>query len=316
MSKIFFAVDVHGSTIVWRKWIRTPEIYKVDTLILAGDLTGKALVPIIEQSNNTWVSTYFGRRWVLKNEEEVKKYEEKLEGSGVYYVRTTSEEVTEMKNNPQLVDKMIKEKMMERIRNWMQLLVSSIDAKKITVVVMPGNDDELVIDSAIKEFEDDGIIYPLDKIFEIEGHEVVSSPYVNPTPWNTPREMEEKNLEKHLKKLIDNVGKIENSIFNFHAPPYDTKLDLAPKLGKDLRVEMVMGVPEFIHVGSKAVRKLEEKFQPMLGLHGHIHESSAVDRIGKTLCINPGSEYGEGLLRGFIIEISKKGVENYWRVEG
>jgi Icc-related predicted phosphoesterase len=316
VSKVFFAVDVHGSTVVWKKWIKTPEFYKVNTLILAGDLTGKALVPIIKQLNDTWSSTYFGRKWIMKSEEEVKKFEEKLEGTGVYHFRTTREEVEKMKNEPQLRDNMIKEKMAERLQDWIKQLLSLVDTKKVMVVIMPGNDDEFLIDSVIKSFEDDNIIYPLDKIFEIEGHEVVSCPYTNPTPWSTPREMEEKELEKHLRKLINELGNVENSIFNFHAPPYGTKLDLAPKLSKDLRVEMVMGMPEFIHVGSKAVKKLEEEFQPLLGLHGHIHESSATDRVGKTLCFNPGSEYGEAILRGFIIEISKNGIENHWRVEG
>ncbi|MHA1631554.1 MAG: metallophosphoesterase family protein [Candidatus Freyarchaeota archaeon] len=316
MAKLFFAVDVHGSTVVWRKWIKTPEIYKVDTLILAGDLTGKALVPLIKQPDGTWRSSYFGRTWVMRNEEEIKSYQEKLEGAGIYHFKTTREEVEEMKNNPKLVGKMIKEKMVERLRGWIEFLLSNIDTKKTMVVVMPGNDDEFVIDPVIKSFEDRGIIYPLDKVFEIEGHEVISSAYANPTPWNTPREMEEKDLEKHLKKHIDKLKNVENSIFNFHVPPYGTRLDLAPKLSKDLKIETVAGSVEYVHVGSKAVRKLEEKYQPMLGLHGHIHESTAIENIGRTLCLNPGSEYGEGILRGFIIEISRKGVENYWRVEG
>ena len=39
------------------------------------------------------------------------------------------------------------------------------------------------------------------------------------------------------------------------------------------------------------------------GIHGHIHESRGTFKLGKTLCINPGSEYTEGILRGSLIEL-------------
>ena len=64
-------------------------------------------------------------------------------------------------------------------------------------------------------------------------------------------------------------------------------------------------------VGSIAVRAAIEKYQPLLGLHGHIHESRSAQKIGRTLCINPGSEYGEGVLRGILLELSSKGLEDH-----
>jgi len=316
LTKIFFSVDVHGSSLVWRKWIKAQEIHKANVLILAGDLTGKALVPIIKHPDDTWSARYFGRRWVLKNEAEVREFEERLEGSGVYFVRVTKEEFEDLKNNPDKVDRIIKEKMIERLKSWLDFLVKTVSVREVMTLVMPGNDDELIIDDVIKEYEDEGVIYPLDKVLEIEGHEVISSPYVNPTPWNTPREMNEKDLEKHLEKLVEKLNSPENSIFNFHCPPHGTHIDLAPKLTKDLRPVIIAGMVQYEHVGSKAVRKTIEKYQPLLGLHGHIHESGGMDRIGRTLVLNPGSEYGEGVLRAYIVEISKEGIKNYWRVEG
>jgi Icc-related predicted phosphoesterase len=316
VTRIFFAVDVHGSTLVWRKWIRAAEEFKANVLILAGDLTGKVLVPIIKRSDGTWTARYFGSRWVLKSENEVKSFEERLEGAGAYYVRVNERELEELKNNPEKVNKLIIEKMTERLDKWLSLLVEKINTKEITTIVMPGNDDELVIDDVIKRYSDRGVIYPLEKIIEIGGVEVVSSPYVNPTPWKTPREMDEKDLEKHLEKLISKLKDPGKSIFNFHPPPYDTKLDLAPKLTKDLKVVTIAGVPQYEHVGSKAVRKMHEKYQPIIGLHGHIHESSGFDYIGKTVVVNPGSEYSEGVLRGYIVELDGPKLINYYKVEG
>lgn len=316
LTRIFFSVDAHGSTLVWRKWIKAQEIHKADILILSGDLTGKVLVPIIRQEDGSWTAKYFGRRWVFKSEAEIGDFESRLEGSGAYFIRVSKEEYEDLKNNPKKVENLIIDKMCERLRNWLQILLNHIDTKKVQVIVMPGNDDELAIDDVIKSFEDRGVIYPLDKVMEIEGHEVVSSPYVNPTPWNTPREMDEKNLEKHLRSIIGKLKNPANSIFLFHCPPYNTHLDLAPKLSKDLRPTVIAGMVQYEHVGSKSVRKMIEEFKPILGLHGHIHESGGVDRIGKTIVINPGSEYSEGILRAYIVEVDKKGVSNYWRVEG
>ncbi len=309
-------MDVHGSTIVWRKWIKAAEEYRAGVLILAGDLTGKVLVPIVKHADGTFTARYFGRRWVMSSESEVREFEERLEGAGAYYIRVDERELEELKSSPDLVSKLMNEKMAERLRLWLQFLVKRVDTRGTMTIVMPGNDDEYSIDSVIREFEDHEVICPLDKVIEIEGHEVISSPYVNPTPWSTPREMGERDLEKYLDKLVSKVGNPRTSILNSHCPPYGTHLDLAPKLDKNLRPVFVGGMPEYVHVGSKAVRKFIEKHKFLAGLHGHIHESGGMDRLGDTVVLNPGSEYSEGVLRGFIIELSEKKLVNYWRVEG
>ncbi len=315
-SKIFFSVDVHGSTLVWRKWITARSAYGANVLIFAGDLTGKVLVPIVSRRDGTYTATYFGRKWVLKSDAEVREFMTRLENAGAYYKVVTEEELEEMKNNPKLVEKVIFEEMEKRLRQWLDLIVEKINTRETLTIVMPGNDDELFIDEIIKSYEDRGIVYPLDNVLEVEGLELVSSPYVNPTPWNTPREMDEKRLEKHLESIISKLHNPSKAIFNFHCPPYGTNLDLAPKLTKDLKPVSIAGTVQYEHVGSKAVRKVIERYQPVIGLHGHIHESGGVDRIGRTVVVNPGSEYSEGVLRGFIIEVDGERLVNYWRVEG
>ena len=314
--RVFFAVDVHGATTVWRKWITAVTMYEAQALILAGDLTGKALVPIIRQKDGAYKTAYFGQTWVLRNEEEIKDIERKLSNGGVYYLRCEPEFVEELKRDSSKVEELMKRKMVERMREWLKLLTEKIDTHKILTVVMPGNDDELVIDGIIKEFEDQGIIYPLDKVFELEGHEVLSFEYVNPTPWDTPREDEERGLRRRIEEKVSQLKDVRRSIWNFHCPPSNTNLDLAPKLDKSLKLVAGLDGVKFVHVGSASVRQAIEKYQPLLCLHGHIHESSGFDVIGKSLCLNPGSEYGEGLLRGFIINLNRDGVENYWKIQG
>ncbi len=316
MARMFFSTDAHGSTAIWKKWVRVPEFHKAQMLLLCGDLTGKALVPLIEQSDGTYKTNYYGRDWHLKSEEEVVDMETRLSDSGVYPFRSTSEEIGEMRNNPKLVEKMMNEAMANRMDEWLSFLVEKVDTSTVQVMAMPGNDDEFLLDDVIKSYEDQGVIWCLDKVVEIGGFETISLEYVNPTPWDTPREASEKELKKMIDKLVKKLSDPSKSIFNFHCPPYNTHLDLAPKLDKTLRPVVTAGTVEMIHVGSKAIRDAEKEYQPMMGLHGHIHESYASDKLGDTVVVNPGSEYGEGILRGYIIEFAKDGVERYWKVEG
>ena len=316
MARVFFSVDVHGSCALWRKWLRAPEFYKADVLMLCGDLTGKMLVPLIQQPDGSYVLRFWKRKFVLRTEDEIREMEERLKNSGVYPFRATPEEIEELKANPDKVNQMMTEAIVNRMREWLDMILEHVDLNKVEVYVMPGNDDIWEIDDVIKEYEDRGIAYLLDKVVEIGGIETISMAEVNPTPWDTPRELPEKDLAKKIKNLVNKLSDPSQSIFNFHCPPYNTKLDLAPKLDKTLKPVTVGGVVQFEHVGSKAVREAELKYQPLMGLHGYIHESCAVDRLGKTVVVNPGSEYEAGILRAFIVEVTKEGVQKYWRVEG
>jgi Icc-related predicted phosphoesterase len=316
LARIFFSVDVHGSTEVWNKWIRACQLYNVDVMMLCGDLTGKALVPLVKQDDG-YFTDYFGQKQVLKTEEELTKVESILERSGVYPFRTTWDEVKELKRNPEKVERLMTEKILERMEKWLELLLEKINTKEVTVLVMPGNDDVPEIDEVIKSYESDGIVYPLDRVVEINGgFEIISYDYVNPTPWDTPREGSEDKLKKDIDRLISKVSNVEKAIFNFHCPPYGTRLDLAPELDRNLRPVIRGGHVNMIHVGSKTVRDAEIKFHPLMGLHGHIHEACAADVLDGVPIFNPGSEYGEGILRGFVIELSSNGLEKFWRVEG
>lgn len=313
--RIFFSVDAHGSMEIWRKWIRAHEVYKVDVMMLCGDLTGKALVPLVKQDDG-YFTDYFGTKQILRTEEEVAKVEAILAGSGLYPFRTTWDEVRELQRNPQKVEELMKENILDRMDKWMKLLLEKVDLKRVKVLVMPGNDDIHEVDEIIKSYEDEGVIYPLDKVVEINGFEVISYDYVNPTPWETPREAPENKIRKDIDRLVSKISDPSKAIFNFHCPPYGTRLDLAPELDRNLRPVIRGGRVNMIHVGSKAVREAEIEYRPLMGLHGHIHESCAADVLNGVPIFNPGSEYSEGILRVFVIELSHNGLEKYWRVEG
>jgi len=313
--KLFFSADAHGSTEVWKKWLNACVKHNPDVLMLCGDLTAKSLVPIIKKDNK-YICHYFDKKWDLETEDEVGNMEKRLASVGVLTLRCTETEVAELQASAVKATKAIHDAIMARMEEWLDLLIERVDTRKVIAVAMPGNDDSPDIDELIKSYQDKGVVYPLDRVVDIMGHELVSLAHVTPTPWDTPREMTEEQLEKEIDKLMKKVKNPRQAIFNFHVPPYGTSLDMAPELTKDLRVKSDMGQIYLSHVGSKAVRAALEKYQPLLGLHGHIHESDALERLGETVIINPGSEYEKGILRAYIIEIVEGKVDNYLRISG
>jgi len=319
--RIFFSADTHGNTVVWRKWLSAVQVYKADVLIFAGDLTGKAIVPVFDYGDH-YEAEVLGQKRKAKTKEELQKLLDFIEGLSYYYIVATPEEIQEIAADPKKQAELFERLMKERMKKWLDLIIEKLNLNEVLPIVMPGNDDEQYIDEVIKSYEDRGIVYPLDKVVEIPlGYAIISHEYVNPTPWNTPREAPEPKLKKMLEQKIKwamdkGYTNFDKIIFNFHCPPWNTKLDLAPKLTKDLKPVYIGGKPVMVHVGSKAVREVIEKYQPILGLHGHIHESYASDKIGRTVVLNPGSEYSEGILRGFVVELTEEGLKNWWKIEG
>jgi hypothetical protein len=145
-------------------------------------------------------------------------------------------------------------------------------------------------------------------------HEMASTGWSNPTPWDTHREESEEALRKRLEALVSQVRDPSKAVFNFHAPPYGSGLDDAPELTKDLRP--AYAGRSLVPVGSQAVLEAIEKYHPMLGLHGHIHEGKGTRKYKRTLCINPGSMYEQGILHGAIVELKPNKIGNYLLTTG
>jgi Icc-related predicted phosphoesterase len=183
-KRIYFAADVHGSEEIWRKWITAMDYYKPNILILAGDLTGKAVCPIVASSNGVHECNVFGRKWVLKTDKELQDMIRKLEFVGHYPFVCTLDQFNEISANwAKVGKKLIQEQMAIRMKRWLDLLAEKINSKLDKCIVMPGNDDEFVIDPVIKSYEDRGITYPLGNVIDLGyNYEMISLDYVNSTP--------------------------------------------------------------------------------------------------------------------------------------
>lgn len=313
-TKFLFSTDFHGSETVWRKFLNAARIFDLDALVLSGDMTGKLMVPIIERPDGLYDATLLGEKYLL-SEEEVPDFEKRCRMITYIPYVTTSEEAERIAN-----DEEYREDLFERmegviVKAWLSLIPERVPPS-CKVIMSPGNDDKLSIDEIIRSDPNPQVIFGEEEVvFLDDEHEVLCFGWSNPTPFNSPRECSEEELEERLEAVVAQVKNLETAVFCIHVPPYKSLIDEAPEVDENLTPMVRAGRPRMVPVGSKAVRKIIEKYQPLLALHGHIHESPGFAKIGRTKCLNPGSEYAEGILKGFLVELDGPRITQLSRFE-
>jgi uncharacterized protein len=313
--KLFFVTDLHGSEICWKKFLNAGAFYKADAVILGGDITGKAMVPIVQRPNGSWEASLQDHLETLETSGEVDEFRKRVMNRGYYPIQVSEEEYRALQADADLVDKRFKEVMLDGTERWIAMAEEKLAGTGIRVIACPANDDMFEIDDllAVARVVETG---DEDHPIQLGDFTMVSMGWTNPTPWNTFREAEEPELAVRIDRALEAATDPETTIFNFHAPPYGSKLDNAPALNPDLTY--VSGGQAIRPVGSTSVHESIKRFQPLLSLHGHIHESKGATRIGKTLALNPGSSYEEGILQAAVVNIDekKRKVKNYQLVNG
>jgi Icc-related predicted phosphoesterase len=312
--RLFYASDIHGSERVFRKFINAASFYKVQAVVFGGDLTGKAMIPFVQTSPGTYEADVAGVRRVVSEGSELTELEQFVRDRGTYAYRTTPEELAALQSDPELVTQAFSRVMLQTAEKWVTLADERLRAAGIPALMMPGNDDEPEVKKILAQGE--WITDAEDRLVHLEGYQVISFGWATTTPWHSPREVSEEELGVHLKALADQLDPDQPVIFNFHDPPANSGLDMAYKLTRDMKVEMAGGQAMLAPVGSTSVRDLIQRVQPVLSLHGHIHESRAVRKIGRTVAVNPGSSYTEGVLQGVIVTLKGRKVTAQQLVTG
>jgi uncharacterized protein len=310
--RIYYAGDVHGSEKCWRKFLNAAKFYEVDTLVLGGDITGKVMVPVVATADGRHQARVLGRDEVVPDD-GLDELEKRIRFNGFYPYRCDRTEYGRLEADEAYRDRVFTQLMVDEVRRWIRLAEERLEGTGIRCLVMPGNDDEFAVDEAL---ESTYVVNPDGKVVELDGVQILSSSWTNPTPWNSPREESEEALQARFEALAAQLDPRKPAIFNLHCPPVNTPLDRAPQLTADLKVVLDGGEPRIVSVGSRAVRGLIERYQPLLSLHGHIHESRAIARIGKTTCVNPGSAYSEGVIDGAVVELRGNKVKACQLVTG
>jgi uncharacterized protein len=311
--KIFFATDIHGSEICWRKFLNAAAFYKADMVILGGDVTGKVMIPIVAH-NGYWQVTIRGETHRVENREALADIETQIRNRGSYPAIVSPDELQHLSEQEGEVDRRFSAEMMHSLDRWLDMADGKLRGGQIGCILNGGNDDIFEIDQIIESSP--CVTFAEGKVLDLGGFSMVSMGWTNPTPWDTFREAPEDDLAEKIETVAGHVPDMGRAIFNFHAPPYGTGLDEAPALDETLRP--IHGGAVMKAVGSVAVRDSINKHQPLLSVHGHIHESRGIKKMGRTLAINPGSVYGDGVLQGAVIEldVKKAKVSRYLLVNG
>ena len=300
--RIFFATDIHGSDRCFRKFLAAAKAYEADALVLGGDIAGKGLVPI--RSHDGSLSARVRGEQVTVPRSEEGRLRAEINRIGFYSVIAGEDEFARMEAESGYLAKAFTAAIAEQVEGWCRLAEERLDPN-VRCIITPGNDDPLAIDPVLRSAP--RIECPEGELCEIGPVLLASCGDVTPTPWNTEREYQEEELYDRLAAILDPAPAGAKLVVNFHDPPYSSGLDFAAELDESLLPVIRGGRPSIIPVGSKAVRNAIKKYRPVVGLHGHIHESKGAQKIGETMCFNPGSDYSADLLRGLIVDLGEDG---------
>jgi Icc-related predicted phosphoesterase len=303
---IYYASDVHGSDRCWRKFLNAGNFYGADAAIMGGDLTGKAIVPIEKHPDGTHSAVFLGEVRTAITAEALSELEAAIRFNGMYPWVASRAQIEACASNKRLQEELWTSLVASEIARWVTLADERLADRQLPVYVMAGNDDPWEIDEALSASR--RLVLTDNTIVDIGGHELLSCSYANQTPWDSPRELPEDELYAHIKRLAEQLSNPALAIFNLHVPPYDSGLDTAPALDDDLGLQYRMGSVKEVPVGSTAVRQIIAEYQPLLAVHGHIHESRATAKIGRTLTVNPGSQYNTGHIHGALITLARDAV--------
>ena len=311
---LFYAGDVHGSRVCWKKFVNAAAHYPADALIMGGDLTGKALVPIVREGDGSYSAEVIGERRLARTAEELDQIQRAISTNGMYPLIVDQDEARRLAEDSARREQAFERALLNELRLWVEFADERLGGTDRRAYVIPGNDDPWSIDEVLASGT--SVDACDEQVRTVGPHEMISFGYSNRTPWQTPRELDEDEIYSRLRALVDQLENPAGAIFNIHVPPRDSSLDTAYEVDEELRYVTKGGRPHEIATGSSAVRQIIEEAQPLLSLHGHIHESRGVTTIGRTVAINPGSDYGSGHLDGCLVRLAPDRVVNQYLVSG
>ncbi len=304
--RLLFATDLHGSTMCFKKFVAASRMYDAELLVLGGDLSAKALVPIRVRDSSAEFEIY-GRSMSETGKGCVDRAVERVEQVGLYplvlepgtEVRTEAESMS----LPSTFHDAIK----SRLRDWATHAAHKLGSRG-RIYTIPGNDDHPCIDTVLDE---SNVFVSVDRrVVEVgEGLVICGLGASNATPWNTFREMSEEAIADQLALLMAGVPTGAKCIWNVHVPPAGIGLDICDAPDVEGKKSWFANMsPRQVSAGSSSVAAAVRRYQPLLGLFGHVHEGRGAVKVGGTLCVNPGSEYFNSVLHAALIDIEDSSI--------
>jgi len=300
--RIYFCSDIHASRKCWKKFLKTASVYGADHIIVGGDITGKFVVPIVEGVGGRRTATFMGVARTAETKDELERLKTWIADAGQYVFEAPQDEVDAYGADQQRIDELFHRLALERVQEWIDEAETKLSGRGVRVFVSGANDDFLEVDDLLASsslIED-----PNGRVIDLDDHlQIMGMGWGNVTPWACPRDISEEELAARIDEGAATVRDPSRTIFSLHVPPLGSGLDLAPRLDSELRPQLTATGVEMINVGSSATRDAILRYRPLVGLHGHIHESKGVKKLGGVTIANPGSQYAEGILDGLLVQI-------------
>lgn len=314
--RLYFCTDVHGSEKCWKKFLVSAQHYEADVVIVGGDITGKFIVPVVEGRRGTYTCQFMGIKRTVRPGPQMDRLRALIADSGAYSFVTTPDEEARLAQDAAALDTLFRKLITERAQRWIDMAEDRLASTGVRVMVSGANDDFFEVDELLAAstlIED-----PNGRVIDLEdGIQIMGMGYGNPTPWDCPRDTSEADLTDRIDAVMARAADPGRTIMSLHVPPYDTGIDYAPQLDADLRAVVTAAGPRMVPVGSTASREAITRYHPLMGLHGHIHESRGVQTLDGVTIANPGSEYGEGILGGLLVDLDRQhGLVNTTLVKG
>jgi Icc-related predicted phosphoesterase len=319
-TRLFFASDLHGSDVTFRKFVNAARFYGADALIFGGDLMGKVLIPIVEQAGGRHVAEFHGSQHWIDDSDSLKSLQKRVGDAGSYWAVMGPDEYEALTEDRGAVEDLFRRLAADRLRAWVGFAEERLAGSAVPLFLTGGNDDDPAVLPVMDEAPTEHVVPSEHRVVELDGeHTMITIGYSTPTPWDTPREASEEEIAAAIDASMAGVPDPSRCILNVHVPPIGSGLDLCVKVDASTDPPspvMMGGRPEYTHGGSHAVLEAIRTYQPVVGLHGHIHESPGRARYGRTTCFNPGSEYAQGVLNGVFMSIKDGEVLTYQRTSG
>jgi uncharacterized protein len=317
--QLLFVTDLHGSSIAFRKLLNAASVYGVEALVCGGDVAGKRLHPIVDEGGGRHTLDPLGTPRELEGAAALAEVRATVEARGGYPIVVSPDELQSLTADPDAMERRFTAEVRKRLEEWVALADDRLAGTGVQCYVTGGNDDTEEMLGPLRAGNSEHVIASEDRVVDVLGHPMVSLGWSNLTPWDTPRETTEEDLAHRLETAVARLDSCEHAIFNIHVPPKDSTLDTCARLDTSVwppAPVMRGGQPEMFGAGSVAVADAIRDYQPLVSLHGHIHESTGVTKIGRTVCINPGSEYQDAALLGAIVALAPGKVVHYQLTRG
>ena len=304
--RLLFATDLHGSTTCFKKLVAAFRMYDADVLVLGGDLSAKALVPI-HVSGGRAQFHIFGRSLVETGKGCVDRAVKRVEQVGLYPQVVETSADTQTKGDSQHLESDFQEAIARRLRAWATHAAEKL-GQDARIYAIPGNDDHPCIDAVLGE---SNVFVSVDRrAIEIrEGLFICGLGASTETPWSTYRELSEEAIASELASMMAIVPAGAKCIWNVHVPPAGVGIDICDAPDAEGRGSWLTSMsPRQVSAGSSSVADAIRRYRPLLGLFGHVHEGRGIVSVDGTVCVNTGSEYYNSVLHAALVDIEDASV--------